>query len=69
MRPLIASVIVNVVGSPGRRIVLFKEGGFHVEAYVKGHGWTLDNDALTDQESAAVLDDVSRLAKLASDNA
>ncbi len=65
----VASVIINLVGKPGRRIVMFSEGGCHCEKHVPDIGWTLDNDAITDQQCAVVLDYVSRLTAFASKNA
>lgn len=65
----IASIIINVVSNPGTRLVLHSEGGFQLEKYVNGIGWTLDNDALTDQECAVVLESVARIANYASKNA
>lgn len=29
----------------GKRLIVYKEGGCHAEAYVKGIGWVIDNEA------------------------
>ncbi len=44
-------VVVNV--DQGRRLVVNPEGGLDLEAFVKGIGWVLDNEAHVDNGDLA----------------
>ena len=58
METKIASGIVNLVRVPGlvgKRIIFYTEGGYHVESFMHGPGWCLDNDGLTDEQCRDVL--------------
>jgi hypothetical protein len=45
------------IESPGRRwrVILYSEGGFHVEQYVRGPGWVLADNIPDDEVTPLLL--------------